>query len=124
MGARPYAAQMQRVLTGLAARVDSSAHPLLTTRERTAATRTLAPYLGLETIRCDDDGEEVSRTTVLLHAGNSTIAIIMARTRWVCVIRLLVIGPFHPPLAFNTSQPISTTSKTVDTQPTGSIQPP
>jgi F-type H+-transporting ATPase subunit gamma len=41
MGARPYATQMQRVLTGLAARVDSSVHPLLTTRERTAATPTL-----------------------------------------------------------------------------------
>jgi F-type H+-transporting ATPase subunit gamma len=41
MGARPYAVQMQRVLGSLAARVDSSAHPLLTVRERRPGSRTL-----------------------------------------------------------------------------------
>ncbi|MGE3705446.1 MAG: ATP synthase F1 subunit gamma [Vicinamibacterales bacterium] len=39
--ARPYAVQMQRVLGGLASRVDSSIHPLLTARERTEDSRTL-----------------------------------------------------------------------------------
>jgi F-type H+-transporting ATPase subunit gamma len=39
--ARPYAAQMQRVLTSVAARVDSSAHPLLTAREPRQDARTL-----------------------------------------------------------------------------------
>src|SRR6476646_3966577 len=34
MNARPYAVQMQRVLTSVAARVDHSVHPLLTSRER------------------------------------------------------------------------------------------
>ena len=34
MSARPYAVQMQRVLGGLASRVDPSIHPLLVTRER------------------------------------------------------------------------------------------
>jgi F-type H+-transporting ATPase subunit gamma len=34
MNARPYAAQMQRVLASVAARVDSSVHPLLMARER------------------------------------------------------------------------------------------
>jgi len=33
MSARPYAVQMQRVLSGLASRVDPSIHPLLVTRE-------------------------------------------------------------------------------------------
>ena len=41
MNARPYAAQMQRVLGGLAGRVDSTIHPLLVARERTDDSRTL-----------------------------------------------------------------------------------
>ncbi len=39
--ARPYAVQMQHVLAGLAGRVDSSIHPLLTVREQTPESRTL-----------------------------------------------------------------------------------
>jgi F-type H+-transporting ATPase subunit gamma len=41
LSARPYAVQMQRVLAGLATRVDPSLHPLLTARDRGAASRTL-----------------------------------------------------------------------------------
>jgi len=41
MNARPYAVQMQRVLGSVAARVDSSAHPLLTSRERGEGSKTL-----------------------------------------------------------------------------------
>jgi F-type H+-transporting ATPase subunit gamma len=41
MNARPYAAQMQRVLGSLAARVDPSVHPLLMVRERRSDSRTL-----------------------------------------------------------------------------------
>jgi F-type H+-transporting ATPase subunit gamma len=41
MNARPYAVQMQRVLASLAARVDSSAHPLLEVRETRPESRTL-----------------------------------------------------------------------------------
>jgi F-type H+-transporting ATPase subunit gamma len=41
MGARPYAVQMQRVLSSVAARVDPSIHPLLMSRERSAESRTL-----------------------------------------------------------------------------------
>ena len=41
MGARPYAIQMQRVLSSVAARVDPSMHPLLTVREKRADSRTL-----------------------------------------------------------------------------------
>ncbi len=39
--ARPYAVQMQHVLAGLAGRVDSSIHPLLTVRPVTDSSRTL-----------------------------------------------------------------------------------
>ena len=39
--ARPYAVQMQHVLAGLAGRVDSSIHPLLTVREVSPSSRTL-----------------------------------------------------------------------------------
>src|SRR3984893_8732210 len=41
MNARPYAAEMQRVLISVAARVDPSVHPLLTVREARADSRTL-----------------------------------------------------------------------------------
>jgi F-type H+-transporting ATPase subunit gamma len=40
-GARPYAVQMQRVLSSVAARVDPSIHPLLMVREKHAGSRTL-----------------------------------------------------------------------------------
>src|SRR5262245_3222525 len=41
MSARPYAVQMQRVLSSVAARVDSSVHPLLALREPRPDGRTL-----------------------------------------------------------------------------------
>ena len=41
LSARPYAVQMQHVLGGLAARVDPSLHPLLTSRDRGADSRAL-----------------------------------------------------------------------------------
>src|SRR5689334_25366119 len=41
MNARPYAAQMQRVLGSVAARVDPSIHPLLTLREARPDAKTL-----------------------------------------------------------------------------------
>jgi len=41
MNARPYAVQMQRVLSSVAARVDPSVHPLLAERERTPQSKTL-----------------------------------------------------------------------------------
>jgi F-type H+-transporting ATPase subunit gamma len=41
MGARPYAVQMQRVLSSVASRVDPSIHPLLEVRERGPESRTL-----------------------------------------------------------------------------------
>jgi F-type H+-transporting ATPase subunit gamma len=41
MGARPYATQMHRVLSSVAARVDPSIHPLLQARERGPESRTL-----------------------------------------------------------------------------------
>ena len=41
MNARPYALQMQRVLSSVAARVDPSIHPLLTSRDPSPDTKTL-----------------------------------------------------------------------------------
>jgi F-type H+-transporting ATPase subunit gamma len=41
IGARPYALQMQRVLSSVAARVDPSMHPLLTIRDERSDSRTL-----------------------------------------------------------------------------------
>src|SRR5258705_6242613 len=41
MSARPYAVQMQRVLSSVAGRVDPSIHPLLIHREHTPESKTL-----------------------------------------------------------------------------------
>src|SRR5260221_3892879 len=41
LGARPYAVQMQRVLSSVAARVDPSIHPLLAVRAKHPGSRTL-----------------------------------------------------------------------------------
>jgi len=41
MNARPYATQMQRVLTSVASRVDPSIHPLLSRRELGPDSKTL-----------------------------------------------------------------------------------
>jgi len=41
MNARPYAVELQRVLSRVATRVDASIHPLLEQREATADSKTL-----------------------------------------------------------------------------------
>ena len=50
MSARPYAQQMQRVLASVAARVDPSIHPLLTSRERRPDSRTRVIVVTLDNV--------------------------------------------------------------------------
>src|SRR5581483_2188246 len=52
MSARPYASEMQRVLGGLAARVDPSVHPLLAVRDPGASGRTLVVVVSADKGLC------------------------------------------------------------------------
>jgi F-type H+-transporting ATPase subunit gamma len=52
MNARPYAVQMQRVLSSVATRVDPSIHPLLTVRERRPDSKTLVIIVTAEKGLC------------------------------------------------------------------------
>jgi len=65
MGARPYAAQMLRVLSSVAARVDPSIHPLLTVREIDAESRTLVIVVTGDKGLCGS-----FNTNVIKGAGN------------------------------------------------------
>ena len=65
MSARPYAVQMQRVLRGVAGRVDPSIHPLLALREPTPQSKTLA------IIVTGDKGLAGSFNTNVIKAGSA-----------------------------------------------------
>ena len=65
MSARPYAVQMQRVLRGVAGRVDPSIHPLLTVREWTAQSKTLVIVVS------GDKGLAGSFNTNVIKAGST-----------------------------------------------------
>jgi F-type H+-transporting ATPase subunit gamma len=67
MGARPYAIQMQRVLSSVASRVDPSIHPLLQARERGPETRTLLLVVTA------DKGLAGSFNTNIIKAGGNFV---------------------------------------------------
>src|SRR6187455_3129380 len=68
MSARPYAQQMQRVLGSVASRVDPSAHPLLTVREKRPDSRTLIIIVTADKGLCG------SFNTNIIKAGGGVIA--------------------------------------------------
>jgi F-type H+-transporting ATPase subunit gamma len=68
MNARPYAIQMQRVLQGVASRVDPSIHPLLTVREPRPDSTTLV------IIVTGDKGLAGSFNTNVIKAGGTFVA--------------------------------------------------
>ena len=67
MNARPYAVQMQRVLSSVASRVDPSIHPLLTSRELTPESRTLVIIVTADKGLCG------SFNTNVIKAGGSYV---------------------------------------------------
>ncbi len=67
MNARPYAVQMQRVLSSVASRVDPSIHPLLTTREMGPDSKTLVVLVS------GDKGLAGSFNTNVIKAGGAFI---------------------------------------------------
>src|SRR5215212_1490301 len=67
--ARPYAVQMQRVLSSVAARVDASIHPLLEKRETTPASRTLVIVVSADKGLCGS-----FNTNIIKNAGAYILA--------------------------------------------------
>jgi F-type H+-transporting ATPase subunit gamma len=63
MGARPYALQMQRVLGSLAGRVDTSIHPLLSTREPSPQGRSLVIVVSADKGLCGSFNTNVIKST-------------------------------------------------------------
>jgi F-type H+-transporting ATPase subunit gamma len=71
MNARPYAVQMQRVMSSVAARVDPSIHPLLEQRERTAASRALVIVVSADKGLCGSFNTNVIKAagTYIIESG-------------------------------------------------------
>ena len=65
MNARPYAVQMQRVLTSVAGRVDASIHPLLARREPSVDSRTLVIIVSADKGLCGS-----FNTNIIKSAGS------------------------------------------------------
>jgi F-type H+-transporting ATPase subunit gamma len=74
MNARPYAVQMQRVLSSVAARVDSSIHPLLEHRERRTDSRTLVIVVTGDKGLCGSFNTNVVKAagTYIIESGRAT----------------------------------------------------
>jgi F-type H+-transporting ATPase subunit gamma len=71
MNARPYAAQMQRVLASVAARVDSSVHPLLTARERGPQSKTLVIIVTADKGLCGSFNTNIIKGAGVFIAGSA-----------------------------------------------------
>src|SRR3954469_3359820 len=70
--ARPYAVQMQHVLAGLAGRVDSSIHPLLTVREQGPDSRTLIISVTADKGLCGSFNTNALKSAALAAVGSPT----------------------------------------------------
>src|SRR6476659_1377821 len=87
INARPYATQMQRVLSSVATRVDPSIHPLLTMREPRPDSKTLAIVV------TGDKGLCGSFNTNVIKAGAAYIV----ESPQKCMLGLVGRNPPHPP---------------------------
>src|SRR6266849_5421350 len=78
--ARPYAREMRRVLAGLAARVDPSAHPLLDRRDRAAhagASRTLVFVISADKVLCGSFNTNIFKAASTLIVASEGRAIVL-----------------------------------------------
>ena len=71
--ARPYAVQMQHVLAGLAGRVDSSIHPLLTVREVSPSSRTLIISVTSDKGLCGSFNTNAIKAATLAGVNSTTL---------------------------------------------------
>jgi F-type H+-transporting ATPase subunit gamma len=74
VSARPYAVQMQRVLSSVAARVDPSLHPLLIRREQRPESKTLAIIVTADKGLCGSFNTNVIKAAGGFIAGSSSPA--------------------------------------------------
>ena len=73
--ARPYAVQMQRVLAGLAGRVDASIHPLLAAREAGPDSRTLIIVVSADKGLCGSFNTNINKAAAQLAVTSPTRAV-------------------------------------------------
>jgi F-type H+-transporting ATPase subunit gamma len=71
MNARPYAQEMQRVLSSVASRVDPSIHPLLTSREHHAGSKTLVIVVTGDKGLCGSFNTNVIKGAAAYIAGST-----------------------------------------------------
>jgi F-type H+-transporting ATPase subunit gamma len=84
MNARPYAVQMQRVLGSVAARVDPSIHPLLTTREPRPDAKTLLVVVTGDKGLCGSFNTNVIKAAgayLAEHPGQCTLGLVGRKGR-------------------------------------------
>ena len=84
MNARPYAVQMQRVLGSVAARVDPSIHPLLTSREPRPDAKTLLIVVTGDKGLCGSFNTNVIKAGgayLVEHAGHCTLGLVGRKGR-------------------------------------------
>jgi F-type H+-transporting ATPase subunit gamma len=83
MNARPYAVQMQRVLGSVAARVDPSIHPLLTSREPRADAQTLVVVVTGDKGLCGSFNTNVIKAggAYILEQGHCTLGLVGRKGR-------------------------------------------
>ena len=73
--ARPYAVQMQRVLAGLAGRVDASIHPLLAAREAGPDSRTLIIVVSADKGLCGSFNTNINKAAAQVALSSQTPAV-------------------------------------------------
>jgi F-type H+-transporting ATPase subunit gamma len=76
MNARPYAQQMQRVLSSVASRVDPSIHPLLMAREAGPDSRTLAIVVSADKGLCGSFNTNIIKAAGAFVLGSSTACVL------------------------------------------------
>jgi len=84
MNARPYAVQMQRVLSSVAGRVDATIHPLLAQREVTANSRTLVIVVTADKGLCGSFNTNIIKTAgsyILANPKTCTIGLVGRKGR-------------------------------------------
>lgn len=76
MNARPYAQQMQRVLSSVAARVDPSIHPLLEVRERRSGSRSLVIIVTADKGLCGSFNTNILKAASQVITGSREMVVL------------------------------------------------
>jgi len=126
MNARPYAVQMQRVLSSVAGRVDASIHPLLERREATASSRTLVLIVSADKGLCGSFNTNIIKSAagfIVANPKGCTLGLVGRKGRDYFGRRSFEVlfedvGIFQP-LRFDTARAIARTA--VETFTSGGV---